>query len=219
MSIIITPSILAADFAHLAREVNHVIEAGADWIHIDVMDNHYVPNLTFGPIVCEALKKAGITAPLDVHLMVKPVDGLIQAFAKAGASYITIHPEATDHCDRSLQLIRDLGCKAGLALNPATPLHHLDHVMEKLDLILIMSVNPGFGGQAFIPSALAKINAVRKRIDASGQAIHLAVDGGIKCDTIKSAYDAGADTFVAGTAIFHSDDYQQTITTLRNAVS
>ena len=211
----IAPSILSADFAVLGREVEDVLAAGADIIHFDVMDNHYVPNLTIGPMVCRALRRHGIDAPLDVHLMVTPVDRLIADFAEAGASCITFHPEASQHVDRSLALIRDHGCEAGLALNPATPLAHLDHVMDKLDLILVMSVNPGFGGQAFIPSALGKLRAVRERITASGRDISLEVDGGIKVDNIAEAARAGADTFVAGSAIFGSDSYAGTIGKMR----
>ncbi len=212
---IIAPSILSADFARLGAEVDAVLAAGADWVHFDVMDNHYVPNLTIGPMVCEALRRHGVTAPIDVHLMVKPVDRLIGDFAVAGASVISFHPEASEHIDRSLQLIRDHGCQAGLVFNPATPLHHLDHVMDRLDLILIMSVNPGFGGQSFIPTALEKIAAVRRRIDASGRAIRLEVDGGIKTDNIAEVARAGADTFVAGSAIFGAPDYGEVISAMR----
>jgi ribulose-phosphate 3-epimerase len=212
---IIAPSILSADFARLGAEVDAVLAAGADWVHFDVMDNHYVPNLTIGPMVCEALRRHGVTAPIDVHLMVKPVDRLIGDFAAAGASVISFHPEASEHIDRSLQLIRDHGCQAGLVFNPATPLHHLDHVMDRLDLILIMSVNPGFGGQSFIPTALEKIAAVRRRIDASGRAIRLEVDGGIKTDNIAEVARAGADTFVAGSAIFGAPDYGEVISAMR----
>ena len=211
----IAPSILSADFAALGREVDEVLAAGADLIHFDVMDNHYVPNLTIGPMVCKALKDYGVTAPLDVHLMVTPVDELIVEFARAGANGITFHPEATQHIDRSLSLIRDHGCAAGLAFNPATPLEHLDYVMDKLDLILIMSVNPGFGGQAFIPTALDKLAAVRQRIAASGRPISLEVDGGIKVANIAEVARAGADTFVAGSAIFSSNDYAKTIAKMR----
>jgi len=210
----IAPSILSADFARLGEEVRNVIAAGADLIHFDVMDNHYVPNLTVGPLVCEAVKPHS-TVPIDVHLMVKPVDRIIPDFAKAGAGIISFHPEASEHVDRTLGLIKELGCKAGLVFNPATPLHHLDHVMDKVDLILIMSVNPGFGGQKFIPAALEKIAAVRKRIDASGRDIWLEVDGGIKTDNIAAAAKAGADTFVAGSAIFGSKDYAATIAGMR----
>lgn len=216
---VIAPSILSADFARLGDDVREVLDAGADWVHFDVMDNHYVPNLTIGPLVCEALRKHGITAPIDVHLMVKPVDRIIPDFASAGASLITFHPEASEHIDRSLQLIRDQGCQAGLVFNPATPLHYLDHVMDKLDMILLMSVNPGFGGQAFIPSTLEKLKAVRERIDRSGRAIRLEVDGGVKVDNIAGIAAAGADTFVAGSAIFASDDYRDTISRMRAAIA
>lgn len=212
---VIAPSILAADFARLGEEVDTVLNAGADWVHFDVMDNHYVPNLTIGPMVCDALRKYGITAPIDVHLMVNPVDRLIGDFIEAGASIITFHPEASDHIDRSLQLIRDGGCKAGLVFNPATPLHYLDHVMDKIDQILIMSVNPGFGGQSFLPSALDKLRAARQRIDDSGRDIRLEVDGGVKVDNIRAIAEAGADTFVAGSAIFNTDDYKATIDQMR----
>jgi len=212
---LIAPSILSADFARLGEEVESVLAAGADIIHFDVMDNHYVPNLTIGPLVCEALRRHGIAAPIDVHLMVRPVDRLIGDFAKAGASWITFHPEASDHVDRSLQLIRDAGCRAGLVFNPATPLHWLDHVMDRLDVILLMSVNPGFGGQKFIEATLAKIAEVRRRIDASGRDIRLEVDGGIKTDNIGAVARAGADTFVAGSAIFGTDDYAATIAAMR----
>ncbi len=212
---VIAPSILSADFARLGDDTAKVLAAGADWVHFDVMDNHYVPNLTIGPMVCEALRKYGITAPIDVHLMVKPVDRIIPDFAKAGASYITFHPEATEHVDRSLQLIRDSGCKAGLVFNPATPLHYLDHVMDKLDMILLMSVNPGFGGQSFIPSTLDKIRQVKARVQESGRAIRIEVDGGIKTDNIAEVAAAGADTFVAGSAIFSKPDYKAVIDTMR----
>ena len=201
----IAPSILSADFARLGEEVSNVLASGADIVHFDVMDNHYVPNLTIGPLVCEALRKHGITAPIDVHLMVKPVDRIIPDFASAGASYITFHPEASEHVDRSLALIRELGCKAGLVFNPATPLHYLDHVMDKLDMILLMSVNPGFGGQKFIPGTLPKLREARRRIEESGRSIHLEVDGGVKVDNIRSIAAAGADTFVAGSAIFNAN--------------
>ncbi len=216
---LIAPSILSADFARLGDEVNAVLDAGADVVHFDVMDNHYVPNLTIGPMVCSALRNHGITAPIDVHLMVSPVDQLIVDFAKAGASYITFHPEATGHIDRSLQLIRDNGCKAGLVFNPATPLHCLDYVMDKLDVILLMSVNPGFGGQKFIPSTLQKLAQVRQLIDASGHDIRLEVDGGVGVQNIREIADAGADMFVAGSAIFNSDDYAQTIRSMRNELN
>ncbi len=216
---IIAPSILSADFARLGADTQAVLDAGADWVHFDVMDNHYVPNLTIGPMVCQALRDYGITAPIDVHLMVKPVDGMIEAFARSGASCISFHPEASEHVDRSLSLIRDLGCQAGLVLNPATSLHALDHVMDKLDLVLLMSVNPGFGGQQFIPSTLPKISALRERIDAGNHAIRLQVDGGVKVDNIGAIGAAGADTFVAGSAIFGSDDYRRTIQRMREELA
>ena len=212
---LIAPSILSADFARLGAEVDDVLKAGADWVHFDVMDNHYVPNLTIGPLVCEALRKHGVTAPIDVHLMVKPVDRIIPDFAKAGATYISFHPEASEHIDRTIGLIHEQGCKAGLVFNPATPLHFLDHVLHKLDLVLIMSVNPGFGGQGFIPGALDKLRQVRKRIDASGRDIRLEVDGGVKADNIGEIAAAGADTFVAGSAIFNAPDYASVITRMR----
>ena len=198
----IAPSILSADFARLGEEVDNVLASGADIVHFDVMDNHYVPNLTIGPLVCEALRKHGVTAPIDVHLMVKPVDRIIPDFAAAGASYITFHPEASEHVDRTLQLIRNEGCKAGLVFNPATPLSILEYVMDKVDMILLMSVNPGFGGQSFIPSALDKLRQARKMIDDSGLDIRLEIDGGVKANNIREIKEAGADTFVAGSAIF-----------------
>ncbi|MBT4781690.1 MAG: ribulose-phosphate 3-epimerase [Gammaproteobacteria bacterium] len=213
---LIAPSILSADFARLGEEVTSVLEAGADVVHFDVMDNHYVPNLTIGPMVCGALRNHGITAPIDVHLLVSPVDQMIVDFAKAGASYITFHPEATGHIDRSLQLIRDHGCKAGLVFNPATPLHCLEYLMDKLDVILLMSVNPGFGGQKFIPSTLRKLTQVRKLIDESGYKIRLEVDGGVGVQNIREIAEAGADMFVAGSAIFNSEDYAETIKAMRN---
>ncbi len=214
----IAPSILSADFARLGEEVRNVLAAGADIVHFDVMDNHYVPNLTIGPLVCEALRKHGITAPIDVHLMVKPVDRIIPDFAKAGASYITFHPEASEHIDRTLGLIRESGCKSGLVFNPATPLHYLDHVLDKVDMVLLMSVNPGFGGQSFIPSTLPKIAEVRAIIDRSGRDIRLEVDGGIKIDNVGAVAAAGADTFVAGSAIFNAQDYQTTIAAMRERI-
>jgi len=211
----IAPSILSANFAKLGEEVDNVLKAGADVVHFDVMDNHFVPNLTIGPLVCEALRKHGVTAPIDVHLMVEPVDRLIPDFAKAGASIITFHPEASVHIDRTLQLIKDNGCKAGLVFNPGTPLHYLDYVMDKLDMILLMSVNPGFGGQSFIPSALDKLREVRTRIDNSGLDIRLEIDGGVKTDNIRAIKEAGADTFVAGSAIFGQPDYKKVIDDMR----
>ena len=221
----ISPSILSADFANLGQEVDNVLKAGADVVHFDVMDNHYVPNLTIGPLVCDALRKHGVTAEIDVHLMVQPVDQLITDFAKAGASYITFHPEASKHIDRSLQLTRDLGCKSGLVFNPATPLNELEYVMDKVDLIMLMSVNPGFGGQSFIPSTLTKLKQVRKMIDSSGFDIRLEVDGGVKANNIKEIKEAGADMFVAGSAIFgarnESDEnhYDSIITEFRSELA
>ena len=214
----IAPSILSADFARLGEEVDAVAAAGADLIHFDVMDNHYVPNLTIGPLVCEALRKHGVKTPIDVHLMVKPVDRIVPDFAKAGADLISFHPEASEHIDRTIGLIHDSGCKAGLVFNPATPLVWLDHVLDKIDLVLIMSVNPGFGGQAFIPHALAKVRTARERIARTGREIWLEVDGGIKADNIGAIASAGADTFVAGSAIFHSPDYKATIAAMRAAL-
>lgn len=212
---VIAPSILSANFARLGEEVDSVLSAGADWVHFDVMDNHYVPNLTIGPMVCKALRNHGVTAPIDVHLMVSPVDRLIGDFIEAGATMITFHPEGSEHIDRSLQLIKDGGCKAGLVFNPATPLHHLDYVMDRIDMILIMSVNPGFGGQSFIPSALDKLMDARARIEASGQDIRLEVDGGVKVDNIREIAEAGADAFVAGSAIFNAPDYKTQISKMR----
>jgi ribulose-phosphate 3-epimerase len=208
---VIAPSILSANFARLGEEVDAVLKAGAEWIHFDVMDNHYVPNLTIGPLVCEALRKHGVRAPIDVHLMVKPVDRIVPDFAAAGATRISFHPEASEHIDRTIGLIHDCGCQAGLVFNPATPLDYLDFVLDKLDLVLIMSVNPGFGGQSFIPTALEKIRRVRALIDASGRDIRLQVDGGVKIDNIGAIAAAGADTFVAGSAIFGAGDYAQVI--------
>lgn len=216
---VIAPSILSADFARLGEEVDAVLNAGADWVHFDVMDNHYVPNLTIGPMVCKALRNHGVTAPIDVHLMVSPVDRLISDFIEAGASIITFHPEASDHIDRSLQLIRDGGCKAGLVFNPATPLHYLDYVMDKIDQVLIMSVNPGFGGQSFLPSALDKLRDARARINASGRDIRLEIDGGVNVDNIRTIAEAGADTFVAGSAIFNTDDYNTRIAEMRQELA
>ncbi|HKL62566.1 MAG TPA: ribulose-phosphate 3-epimerase [Woeseiaceae bacterium] len=215
----IAPSILSADFARLGEEVDAVLAAGADMVHFDVMDNHYVPNLTVGPLVCEALRNYGVTAPIDVHLMVEPVDRLVPDFAAAGASYISFHPEASRHVDRTLSLIREHGARSGLVFNPATPLSWLEHVMDKLDMILVMSVNPGFGGQKFIPEALNKLRSVRRLIDESGAQIRLEVDGGVKVENIGEAAAAGADTFVAGSAIFGSDDYAATIRTMRENIA
>ena len=219
MRAFIAPSILSADFARLGEEVEAVIAAGDDLVHFDVMDNHYVPNLTIGPVVCEALRKHGITAPIDVHLMVKPVDRIIPDFAAAGASWISFHPEASEHVDRTLGLIRELGCRPGLVLNPATPLAFLDHVMDKVDMILLMSVNPGFGGQKFIDGALAKLALVRKRIAASGREIRLEIDGGVKIENIGAIARAGADTFVSGSAIFGAKDYADTIRRMRAEIA
>ncbi|MEY4922847.1 MAG: hypothetical protein RLY17_1564 [Pseudomonadota bacterium] len=213
---LIAPSILSADFARLGEDTAKVLAAGADVVHFDVMDNHYVPNLTIGPMVCQALRDYGITAPIDVHLMVKPVDRIVPDFAKAGATYISFHPEASEHVDRTLQLIKEHGCKAGLVFNPATPLSYLDYVMDKLDVILLMSVNPGFGGQSFIPETLNKLRQVRKLIDDSGYDIHLEVDGGVKVDNIRQIAAAGADMFVAGSAIFNQPDYTAVIDAMRS---
>ena len=218
-STVISPSILSANFAKLGEEVDNVLKAGADWVHFDVMDNHYVPNLTIGPMVCEALRKHGVTAPIDVHLMVEPVDRIIPDFAAAGASLISFHPEASSHVHRTIQLIKSSGCKAGLVLNPATPLSVLDWVLEDLDMVLLMSVNPGFGGQSFIPSTLAKISAVRSMIDASGLPIRLEIDGGVKIDNIAEIAAAGADTFVAGSAIFNAPPYEDVISRMKEEVA
>lgn len=216
---IIAPSILAANFAKLGQEVDDVLAAGADWVHFDVMDNHYVPNLSFGPLVCDALKKHGITAPIDVHLMVKPVDRLVADFAKVGATMISFHPEATDHVDRTIALIRDLGCSPGLVLNPATPVSYLDHILEKLDMVLLMSVNPGFGGQSFIPYVLEKARTVRNMINQRAPHIRLQIDGGVNPINIASIAEAGIDTFVVGSALFNSQNYNRTIQELRSALS
>lgn len=216
---LIAPSILSADFARLGEEVQRVLAAGADIIHFDVMDNHYVPNLTVGPVVCEALRKHGTTAPIDVHLMVRPVDRIVPDFARAGATYITFHPEASEHVDRTIELIREQGCRPGLVFNPATPLAWLDHVLDKIDMVLLMSVNPGFGGQKFIASALPKLEAARARIDAGGRAVRLEIDGGVKTDNIAAIARAGADTFVAGSAIFGSSDYAATIRKMREEIA
>ena len=215
----IAPSILSADFAKLGEEVDNVLVAGADIVHFDVMDNHYVPNLTIGPLVCEALRNHGVTAPIDVHLMVKPVDRIIPDFASAGASYITFHPEASDHVDRTIGLIKESGCKAGLVFNPATPLHYLEHTIEQIDMVLLMSVNPGFGGQSFIPHTLEKLKTVRKLIDSHGLATRLEIDGGVKIDNIKEIASAGADTFVAGSAIFNTENYKATIDEMRSELA
>jgi ribulose-phosphate 3-epimerase len=215
----IAPSILSADFARLGEEVRAVLAAGADVVHFDVMDNHYVPNLTIGPLVCEALRKAGIEAPIDVHLMVKPVDRIVPDFAKAGATWITFHPEASEHVDRTIGLIREQGCRPGLVLNPASPLNWLDHVLDRIDMVLLMSVNPGFGGQSFIPSVLPKIARVREMIDRSGREVRLEVDGGVKVDNIGAVAAAGADTFVAGSAIFGAKDYRATIAAMRERIA
>jgi len=216
---LIAPSILSADFARLGREVDDVLAAGADMVHFDVMDNHYVPNLTIGPLVCRALRDHGVTAPIDVHLMVRPVDALVPLFADAGASYITFHPEASHHVDRTLQLIKDRGCRCGLVLNPATPLSVLDWTLDKLDMVLLMSVNPGFGGQFFIPASLDKLRRARRLIDDSGRDVRLEIDGGVKVDNIGAIAEAGADTFVAGSAVFGSDDYAGTIKAMRNEIA
>src|SRR4051812_30233946 len=214
----IAPSILSANFATLGAEVDAVLEAGADIVHFDVMDNHYVPNLTIGPLVCEALRKHGVTAPIDVHLMVSPVDRIVPDFAAAGATFISFHPEATEHIDRTIEIIREHDCKPGLVFNPATPLDYLDYTLEKLDMVLIMSVNPGFGGQKFIPAALRKLAETRRRIDALGRNVRLEIDGGVKVDNIKAIAAAGADTFVAGSAIFGSKDYAATIRAMREEI-
>lgn len=210
-NIVIAPSILSADFARLGEEVENVLKAGSDWVHFDVMDNHYVPNLTIGPMVCQALRDYGIEAPIDVHLMVEPVDRIIPDFAKAGATYISFHPEASKHVDRTIGLIKEHGCKAGVVLNPATPVSVLEYIIDKVDLVLLMSVNPGFGGQSFIPSTLRKCQQVRQLIDETGRDIRLEIDGGVKIDNIEEIAACGVDTFVAGSAIFNTDDYQATV--------
>ena len=215
----IAPSILSANFAKLGEEVDNVLNAGADIVHFDVMDNHYVPNLTIGPLVCEALRNHGVTAPIDVHLMVKPVDRIIPDFASAGASFITFHPEASEHIDRTISLIKESGCKAGLVFNPATPLNHLDHVIDQLDMVLLMSVNPGFGGQSFIPETLEKLRVVRDLIDSRNLRTRLEIDGGVKIENIKEIASAGADTFVAGSAIFNTNDYKKTIDKMRSELA
>jgi ribulose-phosphate 3-epimerase len=216
---VIAPSILSADFARLGEEVDAVIGAGADWVHFDVMDNHYVPNLTIGPLVCEALRGHGVTAPIDVHLMIQPVDRIVPDFAKAGATYISFHPEASGHVDRTIQVIRDCGCRPGLVFNPATPLDWLDYTLDSIDLVLLMSVNPGFGGQKFIHSALGKLAEARRRIDAGGRPVRLEIDGGVKVDNIGAIARAGADTFVAGSAIFGTDDYAATVAAMRREIA
>ena len=215
----IAPSILSADFAKLGEEVDNVLASGADIVHFDVMDNHYVPNLTIGPLVCDALRSHGVTAPIDVHLMVKPVDRIIPDFAKAGASYITFHPEASEHINRTVALIKEQGCLAGLVFNPATPLHYLDHVIDQLDMVLLMSVNPGFGGQSFIPSSLEKLRVVRKMIDDKNLSTRLEIDGGVKTNNIRDIASAGADTFVAGSAIFNTNNYKSTIDAMRSELA
>ena len=215
----IAPSILSADFAKLGEEVDNVLVSGADIVHFDVMDNHYVPNLTIGPLVCDALRSHGVTAPIDVHLMVKPVDRIIPDFAKAGASYITFHPEASEHIDRTIGLIKESGCKVGLVFNPATSLHYLEHVIEQLDMVLLMSVNPGFGGQSFIPSSLEKLRVVRKMIDDRNLSTRLEIDGGVKTNNIREIASAGADTFVAGSAIFNTENYKSTIDEMRSELA
>jgi ribulose-phosphate 3-epimerase len=216
---VIAPSILSADFARLGEEVNAVLAAGAQWVHFDVMDNHYVPNLTIGPLVCEALRKHGVTAPIDVHLMIEPVDRIVPDFAQAGATYITFHPEASRHVDRTIQLIREHGCRPGIVLNPATPLDWLDWTLPQIDMVLLMSVNPGFGGQQFIPASLSRLAAVRQRIDAGGREVRLEIDGGVKTDNVGAIAAAGADTFVAGSAIFGARDYRATIAAMQAEIA